>query len=112
MRVLFCFFIFQFFSLLASADCASLVTDLKAMKQANKTIQQSLISNHALFASTLESYSDALTESAGRAHRTLSMSMSSSADSYRERGLKAQKMMNQLDEASAELIQKISKCLK
>lgn len=82
------------------------------MKQANRTIQQSLISNHGLFATTLESYSDALIESAGRAHKTISTSMSSSADSYRERGLKAQKMMIQLEEASEDLIQKISKCLK
>lgn len=112
MRIFICFFLLQFFCLFAKADCASLVTELKSMKQANKTIQQSLISNHVLFASTLESYSDALVESAGRAHRTISLSMSNSADSYRERGLKAQKMMAQLDEASADLIQKISKCLK
>lgn len=98
-------------SVLAS-ECSLLVSELQAMKKANSSIHSSLISNHEMFATTLESYSDALSETAGRAHKTVSDNMLSSASSFRERGLKAQKMSKKLDQASDDLIQRISKCLR
>ena len=93
-------------------SCADVVSELRAMKEAQASIQSSLISNHAMFASTLESYSDALTESAGKVHRVVSSNMSSSAESFRNRGLQARKTAMKLDEATEDLIQRISKCLK
>lgn len=109
-------FIIVFAVLLSSissfASCLDLVSELKSMREAQSTIQMSLISNHAMFASTLESYSEALSESAGKAHKVVSANMSSSAESFRNRGLKAQKTALKLDEATEDLIQRISKCLK
>lgn len=95
-----------------ASECAMLVAELQAMKKANNTIHNSLISNHEMFSTTMESYSEALSETAGRAHKTVSENMLSSANSFRERGLKAQKMSKKLDVASDDLIHRISKCLK
>lgn len=89
-----------------------LVSELQAMKKANSTIHASLISNHEMFSTTLESYSEALSETAGRAHKTVSENMLSSAQSFRERGLKAQKMSKKLDQASNDLIERVAKCLR
>jgi hypothetical protein len=101
------------FSIGASAnECSLIVGELQAMKKANSTIHSSLISNHEMFSTTLESYSEALSETAGRAHKTVSDNMLSSAQSFRERGLKAQKMSKKLDLASDDLIQRVAKCLK
>ncbi len=99
-------------SLSSFANCGDLVSELKSMREAQNSIQMSLISNHAMFASTLESYSQALTESSGKAHRVVSTNMMSSSDSFRSRGLKAQKTALKLDEATEDLIQRLSRCLK
>jgi hypothetical protein len=82
------------------------------MKDAQTSIQMSLVSNHAMFASTLDSYADALSESAGRAHRTISTNMLSSAESFRNRGLKAQNTAAKLNKVTEDLIQRLMKCLK
>jgi ABC-type uncharacterized transport system substrate-binding protein len=100
------------YSIHSFADCGGLITELKAMKQAQSAIEVSLISNHALFATTLESYSDALAESGGRAFKTISNNMNNSVASIRERGLKAQKTAIKLEDATDDLIGRISKCLK
>ena len=95
-----------------AADCSGLVSELKSMKQAQSAIQMSLISNHNIFATTLESYSEALSESGGKAFRTISSNMNNSVISIRERGVKAHNTSVKLDEATDDLIQRISKCLK
>ncbi len=100
------------YSIHSFAACGDLVSELKTMKQAQTAIQISLISNHALFASTLESYSDALSESGGKAYKTISSNMNNSVASIRERGLKAQKTAIKLEEATDDLISRVSKCLK
>ena len=102
------------FSLAATAqqECVGLISDMQDMRKAQNTIQMSLIANHEMFATTLDSYSEALTQTAGKIHRTVTANMSSSAQSFRDRAEKAQKTALKLDRATAELIQKISKCLK
>lgn len=99
------------YSLSTWASCADVISELRAMKEAQTTIQGSLVSNHAMFASTLESYSEALTETAGKAHKVVSSNMVSSAESFRNRGLQARKTALKLDEATEDLIQRISKCI-
>ena len=94
------------------ADCGSIVSELKAMKQAQSSIQMSLISNHNIFAGTLESYSEALSESGGKAYKTISGNMSNSVVSIRDRGVKAHDTAIKLDVATEDLIQRITKCLK
>lgn len=100
------------YSISTWASCADVVSELRAMKDAQVTIQNSLISNHAMFASTLESYSEALTDSAGKVHKVVSSNMISSADSFRNRGVQARKTAIKLEEATEDLIQRISKCIK
>jgi len=100
------------YSITTWANCGDVVTELRAMKEAQATIQNSLISNHAMFASTLESYSEALTDSAGKVHKVVSSNMMSSADSFRNRGLQARKTAIKLEEATEDLIQRIAKCMK
>lgn len=103
---------FLLYSISSLASCGDVIADLRAMKEAQASIQSSLVANHEMFASTLESYSQAMTESAGRVHHVVSSKMLSSAESFRNRGLKAQKTASKLDEATEDLIQRISKCLK
>lgn len=82
------------------------------MKQAQSSIQMSLISNNNIFANTLESYSEALSESGGKAFKTISSNMNSSVVSIRERGVKAHSTSLKLNEATEDLIERIAKCLK
>ena len=103
---------FLFSASVYAQDCSQIISDLQGMRKAQNNIEMSLISNHEMFATTLESYSEALSETAGRIHKTVSTNMSSSARSFRDRGLKAQITAQKLDAATAGLIQKISKCLK
>lgn len=100
------------YSISTWASCADVVSELRAMKEAQTSIQNSLVSNHAMFASTLESYSEALTESAGKAHKVVASNMTSSAESFRNRGLQARKTAIKLEEATEDLIQRVSKCVK
>ena len=100
------------YSISSWASCSDVIADLQAMKEAQTKIQSSLVSNHALFASTLESYSEALSETAGKALKVVSSNMMSSAESFRNRGLQALKTALKLEEATEDLIQRISKCIK
>lgn len=101
-----------FVSSYSNASCGALVAELRSMKEAQTAIQTSLVSNHDMFANTLESYSQALRESAGRAHQVVTLNMDKSAESFRERGLRAQKTTAKLEAATDDLIQRISRCLK
>ncbi len=103
---------FLFSISLYAQECSQILSELQAMRKAQNTIQVSLISNHEMFATSMESYSQALSETAGRVYKTVSDNMSSSGQSFRDRGLKAQKTAQKLDLATQNLIQKVAKCLK
>lgn len=105
-------FSFLIYSMKAHAACSDLVGEMKAMKQAQSQIQNSLISNHETYAQTLESYGDALNESAGRAYKSISGNIKNSAETIRVRGSKAQKLADKLDSSTEQLVQKIARCLK
>ncbi len=100
------------YSLNSFANCGSIISELRAMKQAQSSIQMSLVSNHNLFAQTLESYSEALHDSGGKAFRTISKNMNNSVSSIRDRGTRANETSVKLEEATEDLIQRIAKCLK
>lgn len=97
---------------IASANCGQLLEDLRQMKKAQESVQSSLISNHEMMAASLESYSDALKQTSGKAHKAVSQNMARAVVSLRERGLKAQNIANQLSEKTEDLIQQAEKCLK
>jgi hypothetical protein len=105
-------FSFLIYSIRAHAACSDLVGEMKAMKQAQVKIQNSLISNHETYAQTLESYGDALNESAGRAYKSISGNIKNSAESIRIRGSKAQKLADKLESSTEQLVQRIARCLK
>lgn len=94
-----------------ASECKELVTELNAMKQAQQSVISSLVADNEVYAGTMESYSSALKETAGRAHKTITHNMDKSSKSVRDRGLKAQKTAQKLDVATNDLIQRLSKCL-
>ncbi len=64
-------------------DCSQIVSQLRQMKAAQMAVQTSLIKNHDMVADSLDSYADALKESSGRAHKTVSNSMLTASNSLR-----------------------------
>lgn len=99
--------------LFASAnDCSQLVSQLRQMKEAQLAVQGSLIKNHDMMADSMESYADALKESSGRAHKTVSNSMLTAASSLRKRGEKGQDLAEKLAEQTDLIIKNVENCLK
>lgn len=97
---------------LYAQECSQVLSELQVMRKAQNTIQMSLVANHEMFATSMESYSQSLSETAGRVYKVVSDNMASNAQSFRDRGFKAQKTAQKLDLATQSLIQKVSKCLK
>ncbi len=93
-------------------DCSQVLEQMRQMKNAQATIHQSLISNHEMMAQSLDSYSQALEDSGGRAHKSISGNMKKAADSLRERSLKAVSISKKLENGTEELIKTVEKCLK
>jgi ElaB/YqjD/DUF883 family membrane-anchored ribosome-binding protein len=99
-------------SLPAADDCKSFVSDLKQMKQAQESIQQSLISNHDMMADSLETYADALTETSGKAYKKISENMAKAGESIRKRKTKAQEISKEFSEKASEMLKTAEKCIK
>lgn len=98
---------------MASAnDCAQLTSQLREMKDAQVAVQTSLIRNHDMMAESLESYADALKESQGRAHKTVTSSMITASNSLRKRGGKGQELAEKLAEQTEQIIKNVENCLK
>lgn len=107
------FFALSVFPLLTFADdCSQLASQLREMKSAQLAVQTSLIRNHDMVADSLESYADALKESQGRAHKTVSNSMNTAASSLRKRGEKGQDLADKLAEQTDLLVKSVENCLK
>lgn len=99
--------------LFASAnDCSQLVSQLRQMKSAQLAVQDSLIKNHEMMADSMESYADALKESSGRAHKTVSTSMLTASSSLRKRGEKGQELAEKLADQTDLIIKNVENCLK
>jgi hypothetical protein len=94
-------------SVLAANKCQVLKEELKAMQQAQTQIMQSLVNNHEVFASSLEEYSAAV----GVAPVKVTKEMNKSADAFRARGLQAKRIADKLNQATSDLIARVSQCL-
>lgn len=94
------------------SECSNVVEQLRQMKAAQTSVQQSLVANHEMLAQSLESYADALTSSAGRAHKSISDNMTKASESIRQRGLKALSISKKLETNTDDLIKSVEKCLK
>lgn len=95
-----------------ASDCSALVSQLRQMKEAQLAVQGSLIKNHDMVADSLDSYADALKESSGRAHKTVSNSMLTAASSLRKRGEKGQELAEKLADQTDLIIKSVENCLK
>jgi hypothetical protein len=93
-------------------DCSQVVSQLRDMKAAQLAVQSSLIKNHDMMADSLDSYADALKESSGRAHKTVSNSMLTASESLRKRGDKGQELAGKLSEQTDLIIKNVENCLK
>lgn len=93
-------------------DCSQVVSQLRQMKAAQMSVQTSLINNHEMVADSLDSYADALKESSGKAHKTVSNSMLTASSSLRKRGEKGQELAEKLAEQTDLIIKSVENCLK
>lgn len=99
-------------SLKASAnECASLVESLKGLQKAQDSVNGSLVKNHELMAETLLSYSEALTESKGKAHLSIANNMNKISESFKARGSKAKVLSEAISLKTDELIKLAEKCI-
>lgn len=99
-------------SIAKSISCADLPTVLQDMKKAQQSIHQSLIGNHEMMAQSLDSYTDALVQTGGKAHKTVSENMKKASTSLRDRADKAQVIALKLNENTEEVLKTVEKCLK
>lgn len=99
------------FAVAGSVKCIDLVPEFKAMRQAQKSVISSMVSDNEVYATTMESYSTALDRSSGQTYKITSSSLNKSAKSIRNRGLKMQKTAKKLDSATDDLIQRFAECL-
>ncbi len=115
MRKLFtCIYILFFvlsLSLAASAnDCATLAESLKGLQKAQNSVSSSLVKNHEMMAETLLSYSEALTDSKGKAHQSIANNMNKISEAFKARGSKAKVLSESISEKTNQLIKLAEKC--
>lgn len=107
------FLVFATFSQAAVASsCTDLKQELLALQQAQQSMLQSMVANHETFSSTLEEFSEQLSESESGAAVSISSEMNQSAKAFRKRGLQAQKLNQKLDQATQDLLARVASCLK
>lgn len=83
------------------------------MTNAQTQIMNGLVSNHEIFASSLEEYAEiAGTDKPKELLGSLSKSMKQSAIATRRRGLKGQQMTVRLSAATEDLFKRVQLCLK
>jgi hypothetical protein len=97
----------------ASSKCSELKAELKAMSEAQSQILNSMINNHETFASTLEEYSSTIssTDDVGSVKEVTSQ-MKDSARAFRKRGQQGKRTADKLNEATTDLVARVSACLK
>lgn len=95
----------------ASIECKGLVKELEGMRQAQQVMLVSLASNHEVFASSVEDITAELQLSSKKVPNKTLKSMNKTAQAFRIRGLKAKRQAEQLDEATADLIERVALCL-
>ena len=82
------------------------------MQKAQHQIMASLVSNHEIFAASLEEYSIVVKKGKGASRAVISQQMGDSAMAFRQRGLQGQKNMVDLNQATQDLLSRALICLK
>ena len=93
-------------------SCRELKAELVAMKDAQQQIMGSLVSNHETFATSLEEFSSVVADAKKGSEQKIAEQMEESAMAFRNRGLKGKQQAMKLDKATADLIKRVSECLK
>lgn len=101
-----------FTSMTTQASCQDLIAEMRSMKEAQTSIQASLIANHDLFADTIKSYTGALVGTSAKSQKQILINLDKTAESFRSRGFQAQKNSAKFESATEDLIQRLSKCMK
>lgn len=101
-----------FTSMITQASCQDLIAEMRSMKEAQTSIQASLIANHDLFADTIKSYTGALAGTSAKSQKQILINLDKTAESFRSRGFQAQKTSAKFESATEDLIQRLSKCMK
>ncbi len=96
----------------APASCKELVTELQLMRKAQNQIIDGLASNHEQIASSLNKVSHDLMFYNKPAPLKVIHNINGMASVYRKRGEKGKDQAQSLDQATNDLIQRISLCLK
>lgn len=97
---------------LAAVNCDQVISDLQSMRRAQRTIMVSLANNHENFASSLEDVTAELELYSKKVPAKALKSMNKTAAAFRARGVKAKHQAEDMDEATAELIENVAACLK
>lgn len=96
-----------------ASECGDLKKELAAMQEAQVQIMNSLVSNHETFASSLEEYSDLVSDSSSASSsKIISKNMNQSAKAFRARGVQGKRMAGNLEKATADLMGRVAACLK
>ena len=95
-------------------SCQALVAELRAMKQAEKTLLTNMVQNNDTMASTLDQYAVELKDSASHKKPVTTKdvkSLKQSAQAFRQHKAREQRLISKFDSASATLIDKVQSCL-
>ena len=95
-----------------ASECGDLKKELAAMQEAQVQIMNSLVSNHETFASSLEEYSELVSDSKGSSSKSISKNMDQSAKAFRARGVQGKRMASRLEKATSDLMARVDACLK
>lgn len=104
---------FVFLTIPASAeDCDSLVSLLKDLQKAQRAVSDSLIQNHYVMAETLESYSETMRDSRGKAFEAIAKNMGKAGESFKARADKASGHSTLIADNTNEIISLAEACIR
>lgn len=102
-------------ALTPTSKCANLNDEIRAMREAERTMLRQMASNNQSFAMTLDNYADEFSQ-LSKSSRSLSVahltSLRKSAQSYRGHEQRELKLVDRFENASDNLFSRVEACLK
>jgi hypothetical protein len=107
------FFVFWlcFAKLAVANECGSLIILLKDLQKAQRSVSDSLIQNHYMMGDTLESYSETMRDSRGKAYEAIAKNMGKAGQSFKARAEKATGHSSLIADNTSEIISLAEKCI-
>lgn len=93
-------------------DCRKLSSDLDQLSRAQSVIMNDLVENHFQFANAFDDVADEIALSSQKPSPKTIKSMKKTAIAYKKRGQDARQISAGLEEATADLVEKVKACLK